>query len=322
MTHDILQTDIELAIRLMGEQRSAEQIIRALLNRGIDPAAAARLVDDLRSGRDVTAQSPLPQELHFRRRLRTPGKRAAPGALTLVRSGTPDPQTGPLDLQPRDHRGRSRPLARIAMGLAALALVALGFVLYQRYQNQAFAPAEPAASFYPADAAVVPGATSVAPTAQEPPPAPLLLELQPDGLRVAGKLATRETLLAVLAELLGSPTRTNEVVQTGVMIYAYDHHGLLVYAQPGGGTNSIVLDCDATGGVNGTTHPFAGSLKLEERFIRPDMNSEELTAIKALALQTPGGSGNVWNGRYHDLDLVFAYLKAPGHLSLIEIDLK
>jgi hypothetical protein len=208
------------------------------------------------------------------------------------------------------------------MGLAALALVVLAFILYQRYQDQVFAPTEPAAPAPPAGDNAAPTPTAGTPATQEPAPAPLLLELQPDGLQLGGKLVTRETLLPVLRDLLGAPSRTNEIAQTGVTIYAYDRQGLLVYAQPGGGTNSLVLDCDATGGVNGTTSPFAGSLQLEGQQIRPAMNSEELVAIKGFNLKDSGSTGSVWNGRYHGLGLVFAYLKAPGRLSLITIDLK
>jgi hypothetical protein len=206
--------------------------------------------------------------------------------------------------------------------VAALALVVVAFVLYHRYQDKAFPPTEPAAPTPQAGDTAAPAATAVAPASQDTSPAPLLLELQPDGLHIAGNLVTRDNLLPALHNLLGVPTRTNQVAQTGVMIYAYDHQGLLVYAQPGGGTNSIVLDCEATGGVNGTTSPFAGSLKMENRVIRPDMDSQALAAIKEFGLKDSGGSGSVWNGRYHGLDLVFAYLKSPGHLSLIEIDLK
>lgn len=319
MTHNLLQTDIELATRLMVGQRPDEEIIRALMYRGVDPSLAAQLVDDLHNGRDVTARTPLPQELHLRRRSRSASK--APE--TSERSPTPSPAAEPRSEPPpsrsREGRKSSRLLVRISLGLAALALVVLAFVLYQRSQDNASSPPEPAAPAPPAGDTAP--AAPVAPASQNKSPAPLLLELQPDGLHIAGNLVTRDNLLPALHNLLGSPTRTNQVAQTGVMIYAYDHQGLLVYAQPGGGTNSIVLDCEATGGINGTTSPFAGSLKLKDQLIRPNLDAQALAAIKEFGLKDSGGSGSVWNGRYHGLDLAFTY-QSPGHLSLIEIDLK
>ena len=50
MTHDILHSDITLATRLMGDHRPDQEIILALVQRGVDPAKAAKLLDDLRSG--------------------------------------------------------------------------------------------------------------------------------------------------------------------------------------------------------------------------------------------------------------------------------
>jgi hypothetical protein len=148
------------------------------------------------------------------------------------------------------------------------------------------------------------------------------LELQPDGLHLGGSLVTRGSVLTTVANLLGIPTRTNQVGQTDTVIYAYDRQGLLIYAQKGGGTNSIVLDCEGSGGTNGTTLPFTGSLKIEDQVIGPGTDSQALTAIKKLELNHPDTGGSVWGGRYSGLDLVFAYLKSPQRLSLIEIDLK
>ena len=148
------------------------------------------------------------------------------------------------------------------------------------------------------------------------------MELQPDGLHLGGSLVTKGSVLTTVANLLGVPTRTNQAGQTDTVIYAYDRQGLLIYAQKGGGTNSIVLDCEAIGGANGTTFPFTGSLKVEDQVIGPGTDSQALTAIKKLELKHPGTGDSVWGGRYNDLDLVFAYLKSPQRLSLIEIDLK
>ena len=63
-------------------------------------------------------------------------------------------------------------------------------------------------------------------------------------------------------------------------------------------------------------------LRIEDQVIRADTDSETLAGIKQLGLTNPGTSGGILSGRYHNLDLAFAYLKGPQRLSLIEIDLK
>ena len=320
MTHDLLQTDIELAIRLRADQRSDEEIIRALRYRAVDPGQAAQLLEDLRNGKRVTARSVLLKQLPARRRSRATKPAPNAGEPLKTPASMPPVPTEPVPPRPRRVRKTSRLLVRLSLGLAALALVALAFVLYQRSQERTFGPPEPEAPTPPASD--TPSAAPVAPASQNTSPAPQLLELQPDGLRIAGNLVTRDTLLPALNSLLGAPTRTNQVAETGAMIYAYDQQGLLLYLQPGGGTNSLVLDCDATGGVNGTTTPFAGSVRIGDREIRPDMDAQALASIAEVGLKESGGSGSVWNGRYHGLDLVFAYLRSPRHLSLIAIDLK
>ena len=63
MTHDILQSDIALAARLMGDHRTDEEILRALAYRAVDPVQAAKLLDDLHHGRKPEVRSPLPSEM-------------------------------------------------------------------------------------------------------------------------------------------------------------------------------------------------------------------------------------------------------------------
>ena len=132
--------------------------------------------------------------------------------------------------------------------------------------------------------------------------APLVLELLPDGLHIGGGLVTGGNLLPAVANLLGAPTRTNQAAPAGTVIYAYDDHGLLIYSQPGGGTNHLVLDCEATGGANGTTSPFAGTLKVEDQVIGPDTDSQTLAGIKKLGMGSP-------KRRRHDLGRA---LQQPG----------
>jgi hypothetical protein len=150
----------------------------------------------------------------------------------------------------------------------------------------------------------------------------VVLNLQLDGLRIDGSLVVRGDTPACVSKVLGRPTRSIPGEQPGTMVYAYDEHGLLIYITKESGKESIVLDCDANGGVNGTTSPFTGSIQIESQVIRPGTDSKTLAAIQSLGLRNPGTVGGIWGGHYHGLDLAFAYLKTPQRLSIIEIDFK
>ena len=71
MTHDIVQSDIALASRLIGAQRPDQEILQALVLRGIDPAQAAKLLDDLHNGRKPEVRTSLPLEMTMPRRSRS-----------------------------------------------------------------------------------------------------------------------------------------------------------------------------------------------------------------------------------------------------------
>jgi hypothetical protein len=58
MTRDILQSDIELARKLLEDACPDNQIIETLLRRGIPEAQASHLVEDLRHGKLVMAKPP------------------------------------------------------------------------------------------------------------------------------------------------------------------------------------------------------------------------------------------------------------------------
>ncbi len=323
MTSDILQSDIELATRLRGDQRPDDEIISALTHRGVDPAKAAQLLDDLRNGKNVTGQSALAPELGLRRRSRTVSAAPASGERPPSRSPAAKHRSPSAPPAPRE-RARSKLSPGLLLALAAVALVLVGFVLFPRSQSGKITAEGPGPAGVTSKPTRTPPQTSAkaAAVTQGTLPTPLVLELQPEGLRLGGTLMRRDSFLPAVYKLLGTPSRTNQVARTGALVYAYDHLGLLIYLQPGGGTNSIVLDCDATGGANGTTSPFAGSLKMDNRVIGPDIASQQLAAIAELGLKHPGDSDTIWNGRYHDVELVFAYLKTPQRPSLIELDLK
>jgi hypothetical protein len=318
MTHDILQSDIALATRLMGEHRSNEEILRALKYRGVDPAKAAKLLDDLHSGRKPEIRPPLPSEMTLPRHPRPSSTARGTSQESSTRSQEP-PQ------RPAPSARRNAVLGKVATAsFLVLAIAAVGNALLKRGPSGSVALGKTQAKSAITKQAVArplatPTAARVAPDGKS---APLVLELQPDGLHIGGSLVGGSNLLPAIANVLGAPSRTNQAAAAGTVIYAYDDHGLLIYSQPGGRTNHIVLDCEATGGANGTTSPFAGTLKVEGQVIGPDTDSQTLAGIKNLGLDNRKSGNSIWGGQYHSLGLIFAYLKSPERPSLIEIDLK
>jgi hypothetical protein len=324
MTPDILQSDILLAIRLVGEQRTDEEILQSLSHRGVDAVQAAKLLDDLRNGRKPEARSPLPPELSISRRSRSRRVPREAGQALPIRPSSPEPERQRSAGSIISSRGNLRIAKVVVAGLFVLTLVLAGILLLRRSGTGSKASEGPQSA---------PATVQQAVTRPAAPPtenflgqgnssAPLMLELRSEGLRIGGSLVTAANLLSTVAQSLGAPARTNQATQAGPVIYAYDNYGLLVYSQPGGRTNHIVLDCDATGGANGTTAPFVGTLKVEDQLIGPDTDSQTLAGIKKLGLSSSRSDGTIWGGRYNSLNLVFAYLKTPQRPSLIEIDLK
>lgn len=323
MTRDILQSDVQFAIRLTNENLAEAEVIQALVRRGIDPAKAAELVNDLRAGKPVSFDSTAALEFTPRRRSRsrssssgTQEKPSLSSAETTSRRERPAPSAA---------RRRKSPLFwKLFAVLVVLALLVVGLVVIVRHQNNnILRPQSEAAAATPPNKQTRPGTPGYAArTEPAKSAAQLVLELQPDGLYLSGRNVTRENLLPAVVKLLGAPSRTNRVAQTGAIIYAYDRQGLLIYTQPGGGTTGIVLDCEATGGNAGTTSAFAGQLKVEDTVISPDTDSQTLTAIKKLPLNRRGRTSNVLTGRYGSFELVFAYVRSNQRLSLVEIDLK
>ena len=309
MTHDILQSDIELAIRLRDERRPDEEIIRALVHRRVDPAQAAQLLEDLRNGRKVDAPGPMPAEFSLRRRKRI--ERPRPEAAS---SPAPTPRSSPPPRRGARNARGAKIVRWFFLVPVGVVLLVLGAILLERHYNATRATADSKPPLKDGIAALQKQRRANAVAA----PA---LELQPDGLRIGGQLVTQDNVLATVAGVLGAPSRTNRVAESGATIYAFDQVGVLVYVQPAGRTNSVMLDCDATGGAHGTALPFAGTLKIGDEIIGPEVDAQMLARLKPLALSSTRSDGSIWGGRYGVLELVFAYLKTPQRLSLIEIDL-
>jgi hypothetical protein len=313
MTHEILQSDIDLAERLLKEGQPDDEVSAALVRRGIEPGKAAALIADLHAGRPVRTQVMLPPEL---------------AAVVLSKRAVAEPNGSNSRKQPAPSRSDARASARahaggqksafwfwvIVLFLVGLAVVT-AWVIFRHYAPNRGAGAGPteAGIFSPrARAAVNPRKTS----------AELALEIRPGGLYVNGTRMTRDSALRSLTEKLGAPARTNRVGQSDRVIYVYDAHGLLVYARHDGVGECLVLDFEGLGGLHGATNAFAGTLIAAGTLLRPDTDSQTLRNFKNLGLTNSQPDGGILSGRCQDVSLSVAYLSSLDRLSLIELDLK
>ena len=322
MTHEVLRADIDLAMRLRDEQRPADEIITALVHRGVSPSQAVQLLDTLSKGEKPISKSPMPTEMTLTRRSRSRSVSREDDPVSPARHSRPKVRSGSASRSTSHARSVTSLVWLAIAGFAVLVIVVGGIVLIQRHsaRTDAGEESQPKIPKVGESRSALP-AKAVVPS-QKPPLASLALELQPDGLHLGASVLTSGNVLTAVAKSLGIATRTNQVGLTDTVVYAYDRAGLLVYTQKGGGTNRIILDCEAGGGNQRTSSPFAGTLTVEGQVIRPDTDSQTLGAIKPLGLSRSGNQGDVWTGRYHGLDLVFTCSRASQRLSLIEIGLK
>ena len=142
MTNDILRTDIELATRLMEEKRPAEEIIAALIPRGIDRAKATQLVDDLRSGKKVDIQATLPMELGLARRSRSrSGSRGARQDQSSHSSQAESHREPSRRTSAHSHKKSAVPWLIPALIVVLVVLVG-GILVFQRYRASTDFPVE------------------------------------------------------------------------------------------------------------------------------------------------------------------------------------
>ncbi len=354
MTRNVLPTDIELASRLVAAGRPTENVVAALVSRGVDAASAAQVADDLLHGRKVEPQIPAALEITPRRRHRS--KDASPPGEPI--SAAPPPEAPPRS-RPRSRSGSKRGkltivqwLLGVAAGCAVVGAIGMLVVDARRHADNSRAgqpkavvasrdsvrsansnQTQPQVSL-PVGKLAVAGQTPgrnpssggeqkpAVGASDKPMPAQLVVELKPEGLFIRGKLITPGNVLGSVSEILGAPRQASKSGPSDKGVYIFDSQGLLVYTGQGAGKSSIVLDCEGSGGDDGAGKPFTGLLRIEDQVIRADTDSETLAGIKQLGLTNAGTSGGILSGHYHNLDLAFAYLKGPQRLSLIEIGLK
>jgi hypothetical protein len=317
MTHHILQSDIELARKLLAANRPEAEIVAALTRRGVEPAKATRLVEDLQCGRAVA-----PEIAVMPRRGPEVASKGAGAVPNETGGQIPPPESSALADMSTSAAGRPTSSARRWTLAVLLVVLAAGAGLAVLYPAGTMAVWVRLTGTRPASSGDSTGTTPLSGRQVKATPVSLEWELGQDGLRLAGNLVTSENVLKELARRIGYATRTNQIEPPGKVIYAYDGQGLLVYSQPGAGEGSIVLDFEALGGTYGTALPFAGELKVEGTVIRSDTDAQTLEEIKSLGLTHAGPEGSIFKGRYQRVGLCFAYRPGLQRLRSIEIDLK
>jgi hypothetical protein len=346
MTHCILPADIEFAKRLLTTNRPEGAIVAALVQRGVESASALQLVTDLREGRKVTPQIPSGLEIGPGRRSRSKRPQDPSQSSPPPVSSAPSVRREQPSQRRSENRKGSPALWLFAAIPALLAIIVIGVIISNRLRR---AGADGAGPPQAANAARSPGANSdlsekdrhpspqvgaassrpggpsagaTAHSGPKPAALPVRLVLQPDGLHVGSSRVTPGDALTCISKVLGPPSRTSPAGQPDTVIYAFDAQGLLIYSGKGARKDSIVLDCDAIGGPNGTTSPFTGTLQVEDHVIRPETDARTLAAIPQLGVTNSPGDSGILGGHYSGVELAFAYLKSRQRLSLIEIDLK
>lgn len=121
MIHETLPADVEFARGMINASHSDAEILASLAARGLEPAKAAAMVDDLRHGRAPSFQLPYPPDAVFRSTTRRSRSAAV----------HPPPPAPAPELQPH-HRKHHR--SRVPWWFVLLALFflcALGYALFE-----------------------------------------------------------------------------------------------------------------------------------------------------------------------------------------------
>ena len=298
MTEEILQSDIDLARKLITVGAADADIVQTLQYRGLDPQRAAQLVQDLRLGRTVHPD-PDPALLSARSRQQPAPERPS----QQVRPPAPVRETR-----------RSRHFGWFPVIAGTSILLCIGVIAFVNHRTHARLEA---ARGDGADSD--PGAMPTLASLQEN-PAALQIQITQAGLRIGGASVSRANALGVIASVLGRPTRTNSIGAANQFVYAFDSHGLLVYPEKEPGRDSIVIDFEASGGTNGATKPFPGTLKIEDRVVSAGSSSKALGSLGKSGANGGGATSGIFSLKYDRFSLIFAYLTSPDHLSSVEID--
>src|SRR4051812_31175592 len=237
MTHDILQTDIELAKEMIGSNRPADEVARALARRGIDLPAATQLVDDLRNGRPVRPQLTPPE---FVSAARSSQRRTSNSQDQTEQARPQSPGSRPSTDRPsrRRSRGASKasPVVWFVAGIFGCVLLtgaALVFKHWRHGRADSQELTQPKDLSSPLQANARSSASPAQPSTriQNPSTRGIAMEVRTDGLYLGEAQLTKGKAWANIAKVLGSPTRTNQFMKGPRQVFAYDQHGILLYGE-------------------------------------------------------------------------------------------
>jgi len=296
MTDEILQTDIDLARRLIDEGRADAEIIDLLARRKIASNRASRLISELREGRAVE-----------------PDRVWRSVALQGEPTVSPSRQTTASSQK----EGRNRPSARIRVPwfrilVAAGVLFCIGMaVWFGRQRNERVREQSRQA-----------GAASAPKTSasESVDAAGLQIEIGEGALKLRGQQIGREDALRVFASTLGPPSRTNHVEGVDKIVYLFDDYGVLIYPGGGDNPNSVVIDFEGTGGTHSTAKPFTGKVRILEEDLNRDTDPKTLSIMEKLNARDHAGNTGIYNLQLKGLRVVLASLARADRISLITID--
>lgn len=316
MTHDVLQSDIDLARRLVDAGRPVNEIVAALAHRGVDSNRATQLVADLQSGKTVEPDKPISINLPSK----TTEEISAAGRQHSRERIPTDMPAGKRRSARAVRKANAFPWFSV-IALTSAAVCVAAFVLLSRKSHNAGSTARSPSQTIDKSSAPFVGSNQPASGLPLEPKA-ISVEVGTEGLKLCGAQVSRENFLAGIFKIIGTASRTNQIEKGDQVIYAYDAYGLVIYSPRDSGHHLIVLDFDASDGAAGTKNPFVGPFKIRNQLIRPATDANSLGLIKDLELQAPTSASGIFRARYAGLELVFGYLKSPERLSLVEIDFK
>ena len=121
MIHEVLPSDVEFVRGLLNGSHSDAEILAALASRGLEPAKAAQLLDDLRHGRRP--------DTHVPSALASPAPRATHGPRKTRTHAPPLVDSRPPESRHRKHKSDGVSWWAIIVG--AICLWALWFIFFR-----------------------------------------------------------------------------------------------------------------------------------------------------------------------------------------------
>jgi len=222
MTNDILQSDIDLARKLVDDRRPSDEIVAALSYRGIGGSRAAQLVADLQAGKIIEPDRPISINLPSRTRA---NPAAEPEKQTST-SAQADFTAERGSSRSTRHKANPFPWFKIIALTSAAVCITVFVLLSRKAHSNALANQRASQGTDPSIADAGRGKQS---TGSGLNPKAISVEVDPEGVRLCGNSVKRQNFLASIFKTLGAPTRTNQADKADHIIYGYDSCGLLVY---------------------------------------------------------------------------------------------